>query len=479
MRRMRLSTLRTRMNKKRFIIFLTAAVFLFGALIKVYYINYTQTWERQHDVISFGADEGHAAYIEYILNEKKLPDFDPRQKWAFFQPPLHHIISAAVIFVSQRIGLSLQTAQENTQVMTLIYMLFTAFFAACFYLYASGYRKTDRIGVKGIFTDGFLCMGAIVSFHPLFILLSGSINNDALALVLSLLSLFLAARWYEKRSFLNTVLLALSIGLSMLAKLTGGLVSVPIAILMLKVFLGYDGTLLGGKNTKITFADRIKYFFSKYFVKAVVFAAVVFPVGLSFSLYNKIKWDMPINYIPPVGENFPESITLSQRLFSIKTDSIYTYLTTRGDAYDEYSIPLSIVKTSIFGEYDFSSVSRWMRPVGIILFASTVCLILTGIIATGHVMLSKKKIISAKWKIILFGTYITYFLSYIYFALSHRNFSAQDFRYAAICIVCEAIFIGLYVDNINNKYVKYAIEVLSLVFAACSFAAYFIIGYKS
>ena len=80
-------------NKSGLTKIIIIALFLLGIFIKLYYINYTETWERQHDVISFGADEGHAAYIEYILNNKSLPDFDPREKWGFFQPPLHHIIS--------------------------------------------------------------------------------------------------------------------------------------------------------------------------------------------------------------------------------------------------------------------------------------------------------------------------------------------------------------------------------------------------
>ena len=38
-----------------------------GVLIRLTYIAYTPVWCRQHDVIDFGAGEGHAAYIEYIL----------------------------------------------------------------------------------------------------------------------------------------------------------------------------------------------------------------------------------------------------------------------------------------------------------------------------------------------------------------------------------------------------------------------------
>ena len=46
-------------NKSGLTKIIIIALFLLGIFIKLYYINYTEAWERQHDVISFGADEGH------------------------------------------------------------------------------------------------------------------------------------------------------------------------------------------------------------------------------------------------------------------------------------------------------------------------------------------------------------------------------------------------------------------------------------
>ena len=45
-----------------------------GMFLKLAYVMYTPVWCRQHDVIDFGAGEGHAAYMEYILvSEKPCP----------------------------------------------------------------------------------------------------------------------------------------------------------------------------------------------------------------------------------------------------------------------------------------------------------------------------------------------------------------------------------------------------------------------
>ena len=63
-----------------FIPLIVYAVMIAGILIKTVYIFYTAVYTRQHDVIDFGAAEGHGAYIEYILLNKSLPKGDPREK---------------------------------------------------------------------------------------------------------------------------------------------------------------------------------------------------------------------------------------------------------------------------------------------------------------------------------------------------------------------------------------------------------------
>ena len=468
------------MKNKTIATLMLIALLLCGVLIKTYYISYTETWERQHDVIGFGADEGHAAYIEYILDNKKLPDFDPREKWGFFQPPLHHIVSAVAMDVSENLGADEHRAQENTQVVTCIEMILVMLMSVWMFLNAKGITKFIYSHRNGeIVTEGIVVMLSIVGLHPIFTLMSGSINNDALALTLSMVSLVLAVKWYDDPDYIVTLLMAISIGCAMLAKLTGGLVAVPIGILMVLKLFGFDGGLRDDGHAKVTFFDHIKFFFKKYLLKSALFAVVVVPLGLSFGIKNKIKWDMPLNYIPPVGENFPDSITLKNRLFDIKTSSVYTFLTTRGDSFDEYNIPLAMVKTSLFGEYNYSDVSRWMRVLAPTVFVTGIILILIALIATAYMMLSKKSRLSLKWKIILFGTWATYLMAYLYFAFTNRNFSAQDFRYAAICIVCEGIFTGLFVDTVNNKKIKYSVMAIGLVFALASLGTYLLLGFKS
>ena len=464
-------------KKRKQTIFIIIALLIAGIFIKCYYVKNTETWERQHDVIGFGADEGHAAYIEYILNEGHLPDFDPTTKWAFFQPPLHHIISAQVMKLSYSLGLDEHRAQENTQIPTCIYMILLTLMSGYIYIKSKGVIKLSHSNAPTkAYTAGFVTMLAIVGLHPMFILLSASINNDSLALCLSVLALIVGVEWYDNPTIVRTIILAIVIGLAMEAKLTGGLVAVPIGILMVMKFFSIDPDSKRGPHKSIK--KRLNVFFADYSAKALIFALIVFPLGLAFWIYNKIKWNMPINFIPVVGERFDESVTLAKRLLDIKTDSVYTLMVSRGDAFDEYCIPLAMVKTSLFSEFSFESVSRWMKICTLVLFVSAIVLIVLALFATAVVTFSSKSMVSVKWKIALLGTYVTYMAAYLYFVITHRNFSAQDFRYAAICIMVEGIFLGLYVDTLKNAKAKYIISGIAIVFAIASFMTYGLLGFK-
>ena len=93
-----------------------------GFCLKLYYVLVTSVYTRQHDVRSFGGDSGHAGYIEYLLFEHKLPDFDIRERWQFCHPPLHHAISALWIYVNENImQVGHNQARESLQTLTLFY----------------------------------------------------------------------------------------------------------------------------------------------------------------------------------------------------------------------------------------------------------------------------------------------------------------------------------------------------------------------
>ena len=78
-------------QEEKWVILILAA----GFLLKLVYVLYTGIGTLQHDVHSFtDSTNGHAGYIRYLYTYGHLPDFDPRQEFQFYHPPLHHILSA-------------------------------------------------------------------------------------------------------------------------------------------------------------------------------------------------------------------------------------------------------------------------------------------------------------------------------------------------------------------------------------------------
>lgn len=79
-----------KMKTEHVILLLLAA----GFLLRLAYIFYTSIYTRQHDMHVFTGGTGHAGYINYFYEHIQLPDFDPRTRWQFYHPPLHHFTAA-------------------------------------------------------------------------------------------------------------------------------------------------------------------------------------------------------------------------------------------------------------------------------------------------------------------------------------------------------------------------------------------------
>ncbi|MBO4902004.1 MAG: glycosyltransferase family 39 protein [Lachnospiraceae bacterium] len=426
------------------------AVMISGIFVKLCYILYTHVAQRQHDVVDFHVGEGQAAYIEYFVSHLRLPDFDPRSIWGFFQPPLHHILSGIWMRINLFLGLSERQAQENVQVLTFFYMgaLMLLTYEICREL-----KMNERASCIAV---------SIVSLHPIFILLSGSINNDALSLVLMVFALYLAIVWYKRPKVITIVLLALSIGFAMFAKLSGGLIAPAVAALFLH-------KLIKEKDARL-----------KIFLQYVVFGVICVPVGLFWTVRNKLLYDMPLNYIPGVGQQF-ENVTFADRFFDFHMGTVFPAMIENGADYYEHNIFLALMKTSLFGEYDYSQQWGGFTVPAVLLFVSALILAGLALFATVMLLLPKDTRLKSEWKWLFGVLYVTVVGSYLSFALSYSNFSAQDFRYGAIAIVAEALLLGIYAGNTDpagkkEKCLFHITAGATAVFGACSFMIYFLLG---
>lgn len=426
-----------------------ASILLLGVMLRTAYVLYTAIWTRQHDVIDFGTGEGHAGYIEYIFNNLSLPGGDPRSKWAFFQPPLHHIIAGVWMRFCAHFGVTARQLQENVQLLPLFYI--SAVTILTFFMVRE--LKLKSWGVRIALW--------LVCFHPTLILMSGSINNDALSLVLATLSVYLVILWYKDPSYKLTVMLALSIGLSMMAKLSGGTVAPAVAALFILKLV----------------KDRANI--KKYIPKFLLFGVIVFPTGILWEVRNMVKFGMPFNYIPPVGEQL--NAGLAARLFDIRTRSVYPCLISNGDDYDEYNVFLGLFKTSLFDDANLGLESANINLFAVILFISALILAIISFVATILILKDRKGIYDMAFEHkLLFGVlYASLIISYFSFALGSDNYSAMNFRYIALLIVVEAVFLGVFADALRDKqHIRFRLFAATvLAFAAASASTYILLGF--
>ncbi len=426
-----------------------ASILLLGIMLKTAYVLYTAIWTRQHDVVDFGTGEGHAGYIEYIFQNLSLPKGDPRSVWAFFQPPLHHIIAGAWMRFCAHFGVTGRQLNENVQLLPLFYVCAVSILT--FFI-------LKELNVK---SWGIRLALYIVCFHPVFIIMSGSINNDALSLVLALLSVYIVILWYKDPSYKLIIMLALSIGLSMMAKLSGGTVAPAVAALFILKLI----------------KDRERI--GRYILQYIVFGIIVFPLGIWWEVRNMIRYGMPFNYIPGVGEQLNAS--LAARIFDIRTTSVYPCLLANGAPYDEFNVPLAMLKTSLFDDAHLGLESSNINFFAVILFVTALALAIVSLSATVLILTDKKGRyeMSSEHKLLFGVLYISLLVSYFSFAFGSNNYSAMNFRYIALVIPVEAVFLGIFSDAVKDKqHIRFRLLAAAvLVFAAASASTYILLGF--
>lgn len=307
-------------------------IFIIGIMLRTMYVSYTTINERQHDV---DGDRGHLAYIEYVYENAKLPD---NNEWQFYQQPLHHIISAIWLKINTMCKIDYEVAKEGLCILPAIY---SGISMIIMYL----------ILLKLKINEKFIPMVmAVVATHPSFIILSSSINNDMLVTMFLFLDILCLIKWDEKPSIKNTIILAILTALTVLSKISGALIALPISYVFIKKFF------VAIKERK----DVVKYI-----LKFAVFGVISLSIGLSYSIRNKVLFDQAIGEVPSPGERvYCGYDSLIKRLnpISIEWNRLYC------NAFEESSITIYITKSSLFGEWRPDNLEEKVLPILLITF---------------------------------------------------------------------------------------------------------------
>ena len=470
-------------------------LFAGGFIIRLYYVLYTPvslTYSvRQHDLWGFGKGAGHAGYIEHFYNEPfKLPDFNPISVSQFYHPPVHYFTMAMWMRFLTMFGISYERAVCSMQYLTL-------FYSSCCMLV--GERILNALDIDG---KGKIIAFSIIAFHPSFILLAGSINNDMLSTLFILLSIYTTIKWYKDSNIKNILLVALSIGLGMTTKLSAALVAFPVALVFLVKFIKTIKTKGGWFN---------------YFKQYCVFGVVCIPLGMWFSVRNYIVYNVPFNYVMRLSDKLDQYVgnwSIADRLFDFWDFSFdYVYICWPNEKlfFSEYNPTISMLKSSMFGEYNFAADNANMLLPSRILLWINIFLVIISVLSMLYCCI--KNILDKKDKVMLmiflfFYQIITY-VNFIIFSIQYPHTCSMDYRYIVPTCVVGSVFIGMMINalesdaectdkkgddgelstasnrvklvmintkHITKKMFRWCIIILSVLFALFSFVVYLMLG---
>lgn len=418
-------------------------IMILGILIRVMYIIYTPITERQHDVYSIN-DQGHLGYIYTIYQTGKLPDTNSIQ---FYHPPLFHSIAAGWLKVNDIFNVELDRSIEGIQIIT-------AIFSSLIMLVS--YRIVEEIEIKNIYK---ILIMAVMAFHPTFIILAGSINNDVLMILLSFYIILYLIKWNDNPNIKNTIILAVITGCSVMTKVSGAIMAVPIMYTFIK------------KIFEVYKAEKKKLL--GLFGKFLLFGAFSLPLGLWHPIRNLVLFSQPIGgvLLPAEGLHVGQ-YSVFERFLSISFKELfgYTYCTIPGD----HNIFSYIVKTSILGEFTYNN----SVDVYVTLFKIINLIIISMTIICIFILLKKIKKNNNNSFIteILLITFFMNITSYYHFNIKYPYLCTMDFRYIVPTIFTGIVTICMVLDEfVKNDIIKELIEYMIILFCILSFAFFFII----
>ena len=164
-----------------------------GTLLRCSYVLWSGLYDRQHDAGVYTGmgtpfvNPGHIGYIEYIYKFHKLPDINPYELFAYYHPPLHHIISYIWLQMNIFLGVSEELAFENLQILPLFY--------SCLCMVIT-WKILKVLEVKG---NGLLIGLAFMTLHPATIIMAGSVNNDMLTILFMCLTILGSLKWIRQK----------------------------------------------------------------------------------------------------------------------------------------------------------------------------------------------------------------------------------------------------------------------------------------
>lgn len=413
-------------------------LFLLAVLLRVAYMLITPFNYRQHDTTG---DVGHEAYASIIYKTWQLPDSNEYQ---FYHPPLNaftqacwmHIFKPFLMFANLFLSSdfkfdvnSMDVLYETTQILSCMYMIIVC------YLVIRIFKSLNLNKIAKIFGICF------VIFFPRLIQFAAQENNDPICVFFCFWTIFFTFRYWKNKSWFNTLMIGVSVGLAMMSKLSGAIIA-----LVPGAYFIYDSVIAIKNKDKINENSNFPKW-ADLLIKYASLVIVAFGLGFWFSFYAKARFDQPIGYVFPISEEselYHGDKNVFQRIFNI-FDFKDFYKVIYGNTFVNYNLFNFTIRSALFGEFNF------MNGDYLAIFSSTLnyLFVLLAIVNFIIYLFEKDKkqsfLISFALLVIL-----TQYIAQIYFNISYPFGCTMDFRY----IVPIVFGFGLMQSLTIDKFIK-------------------------
>ena len=418
----------------------SAAIIGAGVLLRLIYVLRSTIYDRQYDIGMIDLDAGHTvtgghlAYIQYLYHNLRLPDMDPTTVYQFHHPPVHHYICALWM---RFLGLFINNTdilEESIQVIPFICSLIILYCAI---------RIFKMFGLTGF---AFNAATLIICFHPSMILLSGSVNNDCMALMFTMLVILSMMKWIDERKMRDIIAAALFLGLGISTKQNVAEFAFPLAIIFLWVLI-----------KTIKEKGDIKGLLVQY----VLFGVISIPLGMWFYIRNLVRYGVSILWVyelPTDSWQYTGNIPVVNRFLwpipSEMIDNLKNFKIGCG-----YNVWMQLMRTSVLGEWDMASVGKGIKLIAVLLMLAGAFVAVVAFACFLRSFLPRYvrkdgTKINPLYKVLFAGGYIVVMISYLLFAYQYPQQCSMHFRYIEITLLLPTVGLGLIYEKEQKKGLK-------------------------
>lgn len=373
-------------------------------------INYEEIYEK------FDKDYNEGRHINYIMQLYTYGTLPEKIIGQFYHPPLHHFIMAMDLKLMDLFSNSACFKFESMQAITCIYSII---------IYLILYKILEELK----FNDKNKILPMILfAFYPLYIFMSGSINNDELVTMFALICLLYLLKWKKNPNMKNTIIVASSIGLGLMTKSSMYVMIIPaiyVYFSVLKEYINEDkkcGILL---------------------IELLLFSLITVILGFWFQIRSYMNGLETLGIIEP-----------------------YEYLSIKDRSLIErfcFVNPFEFSNVNIWNNLMYTSLNFGILEVNNIYINIMIFILITLIIDTLYIIFK-----NLKNEKILTVTFITWWSFYFFLNIEMPYTCSMHSRYMLVPISIAIILLTKGLPNEKNKFLKIQTYISTIILSIMS-----------